>query len=68
LSLQLAAGLSGQFVLTAAGAATRLVEIETSSDLMSWQPLTLMVNASGTNRLYDTFSASARFFRAKHGF
>ena len=68
LSVQLAAGAAGQFVLTAAGAATRVVEIETSSDLINWQPLTAMVNASGTNRLYETFSASAQFFRAKQGF
>jgi hypothetical protein len=65
LSLQLATGSSGQFVLTASGAATRVVEIETSSDLMNWQPLTLMVNASGTNRLHETFGTSAQVFRAR---
>jgi len=49
------------YALSAMGAASRLVNIESSSDLATWQPLT----ASATNRLYETIGGGPMFFRAR---
>jgi hypothetical protein len=56
----------GKYALSVVGAASRVVEIESSSNLKDWQPLTAMINASGTNRLYESFWTNAfLFFRAR---
>src|SRR5207244_1297291 len=65
LGLGLTLTWNGGYVLTVAGPATRVVDIETSSNLVTWQPLTTMINASGTNRLYENVGNSRLFFRAR---
>ena len=52
--------------VTAIGAASRVVEIQVSTDLVNWQLLTTMINVSGTNRLYESFGTNGLlFFRAR---
>jgi hypothetical protein len=65
MDLALALTGSGGYELTVMGAASRVVDIESSSDLVSWQPLTSMINASGTNRLFEAIIGSPLFFRAR---
>lgn len=66
LTLGLTLPGNGQYALNVSGAASRVVEIESSSDLTNWQPLTTMINASGTNRFYETIANnSPLFFRAR---
>jgi hypothetical protein len=66
LKLQLISASNNQYVLTVLGPTTRVVEIETSNDLVTWQGLSSMINASGTNRLYERIEDSGGlFFRAR---
>ena len=66
LALALSGGSGGAYVLGASGAASRVVDIESATALGSWQPLTTMINASGTNRLYENVGTnSVLFFRAR---
>ena len=67
LNLRLATLPNAGYALTVAGAATRIVEIDVSSDLRTWQPLTTMLNATGMNTLFDVLSPNdqALFFRAR---
>ena len=65
LALSLTA-LGGGYLLRVEGAASQVIDIEVSSTLGNWERLTTMINASGTNRLYDTFGTnSSLFFRAR---
>jgi hypothetical protein len=66
LALTLSSGSPGAYVLSANGAASRVLDIESATTLGNWQPLTTMVNASGTNRLHESVGMnSVLFFRAK---
>ena len=68
LAVGLTLPAAGQYALTVKGTATRVVDIESSSNLFSWQPLATMINAGGTNRLYEAIQNSASFFfRARQG-
>ena len=66
LSVGLGLAGNGMYALTATGAASRVVNIESSSDLATWLPLTSMINASGTNRLYEAMQGNPwLYFRAR---
>ena len=65
LGLGLALTGNRGYALTVTGAATRVVDIETSTNLTSWESFTTMINASGTNRLYETVGRTPLFFRAR---
>jgi hypothetical protein len=56
---------NGNYGVTAIGAASRVVDIESSSNLVTWQPFTSMINSSRTNRVFETLGDEALFFRAK---
>jgi len=64
LSVGLGLAGSGMYALSAVGAASRVVDIESSSDLVTWQRFTSMINASGTNHVFEPIGAGAVFFRA----
>jgi hypothetical protein len=66
LSLGVSLPGNGQYAVNVYGAASGVVEIESSSNLANWQPLTRMINANGTNRLYEAIQDTERiFFRAR---
>ena len=64
LSFELGVAGSGIYTWSAIGAASRVVNIESSGDLVTWQRLTSMINASGTNQVFEPIGASGLFFRA----
>lgn len=53
-----------QYQLTLTGPATRTVVIESSVDLQTWEPMTAVVNASGTSELTELMNEPRRLFRA----
>ncbi len=64
-ALQINNNSSSTYELIVTGPATRLYEIESSSDLTTWQPLTTLVNWNGTGRLTEEIQAGRLFFRAR---
>lgn len=67
LALELASPTNGQYALTLSGAATRVFDIEASRDLTTWEPFTILINATGTNRLTELINTNVPhlFFRAR---
>jgi hypothetical protein len=67
LSLQLASPSNGLFDLTLSGPATRVLTVETSSNLMGWQPFATLLTVTNSVRLLDWMPANTPqlFFRAK---
>jgi len=65
LALTIAQPLAGQYQLTLTGPATRSYFIDSSADLQTWQPLTSVVNVSGTTNLTDYVEDAQLFFRAR---
>ena len=67
LGLKISSPAGGQFELTLNGPATRVCEIETSTDFISWQSLTTLLNLTGTTRLTENVETNRPylFFRAR---
>jgi hypothetical protein len=65
LALTIGRPAPGQYQLTLTGPATRSVLLQSSVDLVNWEPLTTVVNVTGSNELTDVLIESGRFFRAQ---
>ncbi|MEO6182798.1 MAG: galactose oxidase-like domain-containing protein [Verrucomicrobiota bacterium] len=64
--LEMNRAASGQFQLTLNGPASRISDIETSTNFTAWQFLTTLNNITGTTFLTENLGTNRLFFRARH--
>lgn len=67
LNLRIEDRRNGEYAVSVSGPASRMVELQGSSDLRTWQRLGNVWNGNGTNQIVETMRPAERylFFRAK---